>query len=75
MRDTFTIGELADIATDGNELAMRQMLRRVGAELDLRAKNPSETVDRGWVVDLFALHASDRLGRALRQLLVETMED
>lgn len=75
MRDTFTIGELADAVTDGNEAVMRQMLRTVGADLDLRPANPSETVDRGWIVDLFALHASDRLGRALRQLLVETMDD
>jgi hypothetical protein len=75
MRDKFTIGELADVAADGNESVMRQMLRKVGADLELRPANPSETVDRGWVVDLFALHASDRLGRALRALLVESIED
>lgn len=67
----FTIGELADEVTGGNERAMRKLLNDAGAQprLDEYTNNPNETVSRQLVVDLVALRAGDRVGRKLAGLL------
>jgi hypothetical protein len=73
MRDTFTVGELAAAVTGGNERAMRRLLNDAGADprLDEYAANPVEPVAKETVIDLLALHAGDRVGRLLADLLRE----
>jgi len=74
--DTFTIGELSERVTGGNERAMRKMLNDAGADprLDEYAIDPEETVTRDLVIRLFARRAGDRVGHKLRELLGETMD-
>jgi len=68
---SFTIGELAQNVTGGNERQMRKMLNDAGADpqLDEYATAPGETVGRGVVIDLLAMRAGDRVGRKLGELL------
>jgi hypothetical protein len=71
---SFTIGELAQHVTGGNERAIRKMLNDAGADPQLNeyATAPGETVGRGVVVDLLAMRAGDRVGRKLSALLRDT---
>lgn len=71
MQELFTIGELAEAVTGGNERAMPKLLNDAGARLDEYATNPAETVTRDAVVILFALRAGDRVGRKLAEVLGE----
>jgi len=71
MADTFTIGELAERITGGNERAMRGLLRDAGTTLDEYAQNPDETITREALVNLFAIRAGDRVGRIASQFLAQ----
>jgi len=68
-RATFTVGELSEAVTGGNEAAMRKLLNDAGGEFDEYATRPDERVARPLVVNLFAMRASDRVGRVLGELL------
>jgi len=74
--ETFTIGELAQRVTGGNERTIRKLLNDAGAHprLDEYTTDPGEVVGRDLVVDLFALRAGDSVGRRLRVLLGEVTE-
>jgi len=76
VQERFTIGELSERVTGGNERAMRKMLNDAGADprLDEYATDPTETVARDLVIVLFARRAGDRVGHKLRELLGETMD-
>jgi hypothetical protein len=52
---------------------MRRLLNDAGADprLDEYAANPVEPVAKETVIDLLALHAGDRVGRLLADLLRE----
>ena len=65
----FTVGRLADAVTMGNERAMRKLLRDAGGVLDVYAEDRAEPVDRGLVIDLYAIRAADGVGRKLAGLL------
>ena len=71
----FTIGELSERVTGGNEQAIRKMLNDAGADprLDEYTTDPAETVTRDLVITLFAKRAGDGVGHRLRVLLGETM--
>ena len=71
MSETFTIGELAEALTGGNERAARALLRYDGgaAGLALYAEDPTETVSREVVIRLIAHRAGDRVGRKAAELL------
>ena len=76
--DSFTIGELAEEVTGGNERSVRHLLNTVAGEtaasewLDPYATDPTETVTRETVIALFAQRPGDRVGRKLGRLLRET---
>lgn len=76
MRETFTIGELAERVAGGNERAMRKMLndaRPPGeACLNELVSDPEETVSRDHVIALAVHRVADRVGRAVAALLEET---
>ena len=67
----FTVGELADVVTGGNERAMRKLLRDAGGALDVYAEDWAELVGRALVIELAAIRAGDRVGRNLAQVLAE----
>ena len=71
MGDTFTVKELAERITGGNEYGMRLLLKDAGAAIDEYAQNGDETVTREVVVNLFAIRAGDRVGRIASQLLAQ----
>lgn len=76
MQERFTIGELSERVTGGNERAMRKLLNDAGANprLDEYTTDPGETVTRDLVITLAARRAGDRVGRKLGELLEETMD-
>jgi len=64
----FTVGELAELCTGGNERALRKLLNDAGAKLDEYTENPAETVGRALVVDLYATGGA-RIASKLYELL------
>lgn len=69
MMGDFTIGQLAERVTGGNEAAIRKLLRDAGADLDELRQDPEETVSREVVIDLVAMRAGDRVGRMCAEVL------
>jgi len=67
----YTIGEIAEAISDGNERTGCKLLDDAGANptLDELTENPSEVVSRQTVIDLLAMRADDRIGRKLGELL------
>ena len=70
----FTIGEIAEAVTGGNERAARKLLNDAGAdprldEYDEYAENPGELVTRQLVINLVAIRAGDIVGRRAARLL------
>jgi len=65
----FTLAQIAETCTGGNEQAARKLLNDAGAKLDEYTKNPGETIPRKIVIDLLAMRAGDRIGRKLAELL------
>jgi len=72
-KNFYTIGEIADAISGGNESTARKLLNDAGANPRLveLANNPSEIVSRKTVIDLLAMRAGDRVGRKLGELLRE----
>ena len=75
MKQIFTIGELAEAATGGNERAMRKLLNDAGARVDENISDPAEAVPRDQVVALLAMRAGDRVGRKLAEALRDSDDD
>ena len=72
MKKNFTVGELAEVITNGNERIVRIMLNDTGAvdpKLDENITNPNEIVSRSAIIDLVALRAGDIVGRRAARLL------
>lgn len=69
MDEVFTIGQLAERVTGGNEAAMRKLLRDAGADVDELRQDLEETVSREAVIDLVAMRAGDRVGRLCAEVL------
>jgi hypothetical protein len=67
--DGFTIGELADALTGGNQFALRGLLRDVGLDVNRYIEDRTEAVPRAAVIDLAALRAGDRIGRKCAEVL------
>jgi hypothetical protein len=65
----FTIGQLADAITGGDEFALRGLLRDVGLDVNRYIEDRTEAVPRGAVIDLAALRAGDRVGRKCAEIL------
>ena len=65
---SFTIAEIMDVLRL-NEPATRKMLIDAGADLNELASDPSETVTRADVINLYTDRAAMREGRLLAGLL------
>lgn len=71
MKQHFTVGEIANAITGGNEEAARKLINDAGITpgLDEYKNDPSELVPRTALIDLFAVRAGDRVGRKVMELL------
>lgn len=69
-----TVGQVAAVATGGNEQAARKLLRAAGAVLDVYAVDPAERVAREVVIDALA-HNPGRVARKLAELLGSSMNE
>jgi hypothetical protein len=67
--EAFSVEELADAVTGGDEHALRQLLNDMGGHLEVYASRPSEQVPRALVAKLAETRAGDRVGRRLAELL------
>jgi len=67
-KQTFTVGELAEAVTGGNERAMRKLLNDAGGHLDEYATDQGEAVTRDLAIDLLASRPG-RIARVLAHLL------
>ena len=68
---TFTLGELAKRVTGGNLRAMAKLANDAGGDLDELHPTDAALVAWALVVDLYAAHAGDRVGRVLAGILRE----
>jgi hypothetical protein len=71
MKTTFTLGDVSE-ALACDERTVREYLREVGADLDVRGEDPDQVVKRGTVIELCAAHAEEDIGRRLIRLLGRT---
>lgn len=68
-KDFFTIGEIAQAITGGNERAARKMVNDAGANLDVYKTDPGELIPREVLITLLADNPGGRTGRKAAELL------
>lgn len=68
-KEFFTIGEISETITGGNERAARKLINTAGGALDEYKIDPGETITRELLIDLAAIRAGDRVGRKAAELL------
>ena len=68
-RDFFTIGEIAQAITGGNERAARKMANDAGADVDEYKIDPGELIPRDVLITMLAENPGGRTGRKAAELL------